>query len=910
MALVLANRVQETTATTGTGTITLAGAVAGYQSFAAIGDANTTYYTITSGNNWEVGIGTYTSSGTTLSRDTVLSSSAGGTTKITLAGTSTVFADYPAEKSVNYDASSNVGIGTTSPASKLDIATGDLRFSSTAQRILGDFSNATETNRLLFQSATTNGNTNVNAIPNGTSVTAAIGVMNNADPTNTGRLSMVINSTETSFRSAINGTGTYLPLTFYSGGSERIRLDTSGNVGIGTSAPGGKLHVVAGTDNSILFRGPISFATGGSIYAVNAANTVIAPLELAASAFYFNAGNVGIGITDPGYKLDIAAADTTAGLGYAMRIRANATAGAGAIQFTDAGVTTQWGFLAVTSTTVTLDASGSSLLAFRTNSAERMRITSGGDVGIGTTPVQQNGRTLQVDGGAGAADYRLTNNATGAAINNGGLYSLIGVDNYLWNLEAGFLSFGTSNAERMRITSAGLVGIGTSSPAQTLDVVGIVLAREDTAAGATPVILRNSNTGNNTTKSSSALFQGTDTVGTVKNIGSIGFFPDDANYIGANLRFLVRSGDAAPTERMRISSAGDVGVGTSSPSQKLTVQGAQLTIPAAGWSAGQVAYNYLGDTNGGIKATNGGNVNVFAYNGFDVTVNGPSPTTAMTITAGANVGIGTTSPTYKLEVFGSPAWIRNFAGTPASPTETQDWPVSAFNIASFGDFTLQTMLAFTLPNDGNYDTGYSTWNFKLDQTASSTTSAGVIGMQFGGPGYLLFAPGGTEKVRINSSGNFLVNTTAAEGGGKVVSVSTVSADPCYAARNSAGASSYFHYFINAANSAIIGSISNNANTGVLYNVTSDARLKHDIVDAPDAASLIDAIQVRSFKWNADNSEQRYGFIAQELVEVAPEAVSQPADPDDMMGVDYSKLVPMLIKEVQSLRARVAQLEGN
>ena len=155
-----------------------------------------------------------------------------------------------------------------------------------------------------------------------------------------------------------------------------------------------------------------------------------------------------------------------------------------------------------------------------------------------------------------------------------------------------------------------------------------------------------------------------------------------------------------------------------------------------------------------------------------------------------------------------------------------------------------------------------------------------------------------------------MNTTAAEGGGKVVSVSTVSADPCYAARNSAGASSYFHYFINAANSAIIGSISNNANTGVLYNVTSDARLKHDIVDAPDAASLIDAIQVRSFKWNADNSEQRYGFIAQELVEVAPEAVSQPVNPDDMMGVDYSKLVPMLIKEVQSLRARVAQLEGN
>ena len=97
MALVVADRVQETTTTTGQGTVTLAGASAGYQSFATIGNGNTTYYTLTSGNNWEVGIGTYTSSGTTLARTTVLASSAGGTTKITLSGTSNVFVTYPAE---------------------------------------------------------------------------------------------------------------------------------------------------------------------------------------------------------------------------------------------------------------------------------------------------------------------------------------------------------------------------------------------------------------------------------------------------------------------------------------------------------------------------------------------------------------------------------------------------------------------------------------------------------------------------------------------------------------------------------------------------------------------------------------------------------------------------------------------
>lgn len=115
MALVLADRVQETTDTTGTGTVTLAGAVSGYQSFAAIGNANTTYYTITSGTAWEVGLGTYTSAGTTLARTTILASSAAGAA-ITLAGTSNVFATYPAEKSVNQDASGNVNIGQSASA--------------------------------------------------------------------------------------------------------------------------------------------------------------------------------------------------------------------------------------------------------------------------------------------------------------------------------------------------------------------------------------------------------------------------------------------------------------------------------------------------------------------------------------------------------------------------------------------------------------------------------------------------------------------------------------------------------------------------------------------------------------------------------------------------------------------------
>jgi len=102
MALVLADRVRETSATTGTGTITLAGAMYGYQSFAVIGNGNATYYTIydqTSGD-WEVGIGTYTTSGTTLSRTTVLSSSNAGALVPFGVGTKDVFVTYPSERSV------------------------------------------------------------------------------------------------------------------------------------------------------------------------------------------------------------------------------------------------------------------------------------------------------------------------------------------------------------------------------------------------------------------------------------------------------------------------------------------------------------------------------------------------------------------------------------------------------------------------------------------------------------------------------------------------------------------------------------------------------------------------------------------------------------------------------------------
>lgn len=103
MAVILADRVRETTSTNGTGSVTLNGAVRGYQSFAVIGNGNTTYYTITNGTQWEVGIGTYNVSGPTLSRDTVLASSTGSKVSFN-AGFKDVFVTYPSEQAVTLSA--------------------------------------------------------------------------------------------------------------------------------------------------------------------------------------------------------------------------------------------------------------------------------------------------------------------------------------------------------------------------------------------------------------------------------------------------------------------------------------------------------------------------------------------------------------------------------------------------------------------------------------------------------------------------------------------------------------------------------------------------------------------------------------------------------------------------------------
>ena len=123
MALVLKDRLKETTTTTGTGTYTLAGAVTGFEAFSQVGNGNTTYYCCTDGTDFEIGIGTYTSSGTTLARTTILQSSNSDNAVNWTAGTRTIFCTLPAEKMIFNDAN-NVIQGFTDNSLAFAIALG------------------------------------------------------------------------------------------------------------------------------------------------------------------------------------------------------------------------------------------------------------------------------------------------------------------------------------------------------------------------------------------------------------------------------------------------------------------------------------------------------------------------------------------------------------------------------------------------------------------------------------------------------------------------------------------------------------------------------------------------------------------------------------------------------------------
>lgn len=133
--------------------------------------------------------------------------------------------------------------------------TPNLTFTGTGGRILGDFSNATPSNRVAFQSSTTNGNTGVYVIPNGTATSANITLSNSSTPDNSSLAQLTATSTDIRLNSNAIGAGSFLPMTFYTGGSERMRIATTGKVNIGGATDATVTLEAVGTDAFLVPKG-------------------------------------------------------------------------------------------------------------------------------------------------------------------------------------------------------------------------------------------------------------------------------------------------------------------------------------------------------------------------------------------------------------------------------------------------------------------------------------------------------------------------------------------------------------------------------------------------------------------------------------------------------------------------------
>jgi hypothetical protein len=613
MALALYDRVKETTTVTGTGTATLLGATTGFQSFAVVGNANTTYYCIADqgGANWEVGIGTYTASGTTLARTTVLSSSNADALVAFTAGIKDVFVTYPSSKGLWKDASGNaIGLGT--PAAFVG------------------------TNITGTASGLTAGNVTTNA-----NLTGAITSTGNA--TSLGSFTSLQLATaltdETGSGSAVFATSPTLVTPVLGTPASGVVTNLTGTASININGTVGATTATTGAFTNLSYTGTLTGSTG--------------VLNIGSGQVYKDAsGNVGIGTNSPQTRLTIQ--DTGSGANIGMMVR-----NGDAVNFHRIGI----GYNAGASTgyipanAVFVDGTGgggygalgglaigtgsSAPVIFGTNATPRMRIDPSGNVGIGTSSPSSYGK------------LGLSVSATASAVTNViGFQNSAGVDaaslriagyNYVNNVQTAIdfiqnsasnfqsqMSFsthsGASLLERMRIDSSGNVGIGTSSPTAStrltlsdtntfkLKLTGGTTQNAikfDTAGTANTYYL---GAGNNLLSGGDKGFLiYDDTNGRAK------FYVEDTAGETRTLATTLQTFYTNASERMRIDSSGNVGIGTTADS------GAKMKISGA-TAGSQVLYvvNTTGSGNqGGIRSFLGASANntsSFHFNGLTDTV--------------------------------------------------------------------------------------------------------------------------------------------------------------------------------------------------------------------------------------------------------------------------------------------------
>jgi hypothetical protein len=303
--------------------------------------------------------------------------------------------------------------------------TGNVTFSGTGGRIRGDYSNATVVNRMAFQSSVTNGSTIITMLPNGTSTSSTVNFEGTNDGTNCSVFQVGQTATVAQLNAAIRGTGTYLPLTMATGGAERLRIDTSGNVGIGTSSPPNKFTVWDGgtlpsaisniqaiigrtdgfanaglailanaSNDSRLMFGSNSSPTLGGIEYGNTTNAMRFSTNSTERMRINSSGNVGIGLSDPSFRLDVARGSS----GVVLNLQGTDAYDA------ETGITLSTGRAKISGFLNSGGAIPGTSLRFYTmpdsgSVTERMRIASDGYVFIGrTSDTDVAGLTLGNDG--------------------------------------------------------------------------------------------------------------------------------------------------------------------------------------------------------------------------------------------------------------------------------------------------------------------------------------------------------------------------------------------------------------------------------------------------------------------------------------------------------------------------------
>ena len=503
-----------------------------------------------------------------------------------------------------------------------------------------------------------------------------------------------------------------------------------------------------------------------------------------------------------------------------------------------------------------LDVSGSGTQYLRASSSTNtaFRGFEFGYVGSGTS---YGGLAMELNGG----ELRLTSGYSGFG---------------------GFTTFYTNGSERARIDSSGNLGIGTSSPAYKLDVTGTIQSTTD---------IRVKKTGSDTVASGPFFYLNS---GDGSNNGNI------IQLNASNGLDIWNSVGGSYTKKLTLDTSGNLGLGvTPSAWSTPALQFKNASLNSLTGQDLRLYQNlYYNGANYIYQTSNPASLMLQYQNSFAwyLAASGTAGTTAtltqaMTLDASANWFLGTTSS------FGARATI-------ASANTVTD---SVGQVFVYTTDTQATDVGGKLTLGGQYNStsGYSYSFGGIAGKKENSTSGNVAGyLQF-----LTCTSGGalTERARIDSSGNLLVGATTvptAGQGGTSIGLNSGNGLIRISA-NGTGTTGLVNF--NNPN----GNVGYIATTGSVtaYVTASDKRLKENIVDAPEFGSIIDSIQVRSYNWKIDGEHQRAGFIAQELVAVAPEAVHQPANPEEMMGVDYSKLVPMLVKEIQDLRKRLAALEA-